>query len=119
MCNFGKITVTSSSCYVEPAHVWYKVTYFLCNDNGQRCVDARQDERPIDPSPENNYAVGSRRLGPCYVCVNLAIAVKARDDALAEANEMRKRALEAFDEAEGLAWSETTEVSIAIEKYLL
>jgi hypothetical protein len=110
MCNFGKITVRSSSCYVEPAHVWYKCTYFLCNDNGQRCANARQVEHQIDPSPDNNYAVGSRSLGPCYVCVNLAIAVKARDEAFAEAEEMRKRALEAFTEAEESAWSEITEV---------
>jgi hypothetical protein len=110
MCNFGVITVNSSSCNVEPAHVWYKYTYILCNDNGKRCADAQQDESQINPGADNNYALGSRRLGPCYVCVNLNIAVGIRDEALARAEEIKRRALEAYGDTENRAYSEVTEV---------
>lgn len=110
MCKYGTITVNSSSCYVEPAHVWYKYTYLLCKENGRRCADAVQDESPTDPDANNNYAVGSKRLGPCHVCVNLAIAVKTRDEALAQAEEMTRRALDDYSAAEQQAFSEITEV---------
>jgi hypothetical protein len=110
MCNFGVITVNSNKCNVEPAHVWYKYTYILCNNNGKRCADAQQDESQTDPGADNNYAVGSRRFGPCYVCDNLNIAVGIRDEALARAEEIKRRALEAYGDAENRAYSEVTEV---------
>jgi hypothetical protein len=110
MCNFGVITVNSTRCNVEPAHVWYKYTYILCNDNGKRCADAQQDGSQIDPNADNNYTVGSRSLGPCYVCDNLKIAVDIRDKALARAEEIRTRALDAYGDAEDRAYSEVTEV---------
>lgn len=110
MCKYGVVTVASNDCYADPPHVWYKYTYILCNDEGQRCADARQDESQTDPAAENNYVVGSRRLGPCYTCVHLAIAHEARGKALAEAEEIKKKAEEAYAIAEDQAYTEVTEV---------
>lgn len=110
MCKYGVVTVASNDCSANPTHVWYKYTYLLCNDDGQICVDARQDESQTDPAADNNYAVGSRRLGPCYTCVNLAIAGKAREEALAEAEEIKRKAEEAYHIAADQAYTEVTEV---------
>lgn len=110
MCKYGVITVASNDCTANPPHVWYKYTYILCNDEGQICADARQDESQTDPAADNNYAVGSRRLGPCYTCVHLTIAREAREKALAEAEEIKKKAEETYAIAEDQAYIETTKV---------
>jgi hypothetical protein len=90
--------------------VWYKYTYILCNDEGERCADVRQDESQTDPAAGNNYAVGSKRLGPCYTCVNLASARETREKALAEAEEIKRKAEEAYAIAEDQAYIEVTKV---------
>jgi hypothetical protein len=110
MCKYGVITVASNDCYADPTHVWYKYTVILCNDEGQKCEDAQQDESHTEPGAENNYAVGSRKLGPCYTCVNLAIARKAREEALAEAEEIKRKAEEAYAVAADQAYTEVIEV---------
>lgn len=110
MCKYGVITVASNDCYADPPHVWYKYTYILCDNEGQRCVDAQQDESQTDPAADNNYSVGSRRLGPCYTCVNLAIAREAREKVVAEAEKIIKEAEEAYNIAENQAYTEVTEV---------
>jgi hypothetical protein len=49
-------------------------------------------------------------LGPCYVCTQLNLAGKARDSALAEAQEIIRRAEEAYATADAQAYHEVTEV---------
>jgi hypothetical protein len=110
MCNYGVVTVSSNNCSSDPAHVWYKSTYILCNNNGQRCANARQTERQNDPSADNNYAVGSRSLGPCHVCVNLDLATRARDEAMAKAQEIKRKSEEAYAIAVDNAYHEVKEV---------